>query len=122
MAENNKTAAGNSPADALLDQLLEEASSGTPEPSSEFMARVLDDALAGRPAPGGSANARRSWIGNILSGIGGIPGAGGLVTAGIVGLWIGVSPPEMLETNASGLWDWFGTDMTASWSSYGDIL
>ena len=54
--------------------------------------------------------------------IGGWKGAGGLLTAGIVGLWIGISPPTSLEYTTGDLWDVISPDVTDGWSDVGDLL
>ena len=106
----------------MLDQMFAEAATHQPAASPDLTERVLADAMAAQPVGVGRLPVARGWWSNLLSAIGGVPGAGGLVAASIVGLWIGVSPPEVLPINAAGLWDYFEADLTVSWASYGDIL
>ena len=117
----------------MLERLFAEAADTHIAPPEALTARVLDDGMRERPIAGGKAVQKehgdfdvavlhKGRLAGLLGAIGGIPGAGGLVTAGILGLWIGVSPPDMLQVNASGLWDIFNVDLTSSWASYGDIL
>lgn len=68
-------------------------------PEADVMARVLADGLAvqaqrstevSRPGP------KRSWVGAMVAGLGGWPTLGGLVTAGVCGVWVGLYPPSAL--------------------------
>ena len=104
--------------------MLTKLGADTPAPSEDLMARVLEDAEAYRPVPGALVQVAQSqpfWA-SLLGQIGGWAGAGGLVTAGIIGLWVGVSPPSMLETTANGLWDVISPDVTGGWSEFDDLL
>ena len=69
-------------------------------PEADVMARVLADGLAvqaqrssevKRPGP------KRSWVGAMVAGLGGWPTLGGLVTAGVCGVWVGLYPPSALD-------------------------
>lgn len=80
---------------AALDALLSDVrEADVPLPSKELMARIAADAEAVRgfdavvPSSGW-----RVW----LDALGGWPAFGGLATAGIAGLWIGVSPPAAID-------------------------
>jgi hypothetical protein len=106
--------------DADLDRMLAGMARGVPEPSEALMARVLSDAMDARPAPGGSRQA--GVLATILSAIGGWKGAGGLVTAGLVGLWVGIAPPSALSSEAQTLWNAVSPDVTGGWADYGDSL
>ncbi len=66
-----------------------------PTLSSDLTARLLADAQSAQSTPQNrQERARwRTWIGEI----GGWPSVGGLVTAGIAGLWIGIAPSAMAE-------------------------
>ena len=76
-------------ADDFLSDMFEEARA-TPAPvSGDLLARVLSDAAA--------ANAPTGWRG-LLAVLGGWPTMGGLVAAGVAGLWIGVAPPAAVST------------------------
>jgi len=106
--------------DADLDRLLAEMGRDVPEPSEALMARVLADAMEARPAPGGVR--KQGFLEGLLSAIGGWGGAGGLVTAGVVGLWVGIAPPSALETQAQAVWDIVSPDVTGGWADLGDTL
>lgn len=86
--------------DRELDALFDVARAGrdAPQPTPDFMARVLADALAEQArftAPVGPARVPR-WR-QFLAAIGGWPAMGGLVTAAVAGLWLGISPPAALS-------------------------
>lgn len=108
--------------DQELDQILAQMAKESPAPSDDLMARVLADAEELRPVPGARIESRDSFLGSILSVLGGWAGAGGLVTAGVVGLWIGISPPTALDTATTTLWDSFSSDVTVGWADTGDLL
>lgn len=61
-------------------------------PSAAFMARIEAEALAHQPQRG-PAPTRAGGFAAILRVIGGWRAAGGLATAAVVGLWIGVNDP-----------------------------
>ena len=103
----------------MLKMLGDEA----PAPSDDLMSRILADAEDLRIVPGAAINqAPEGFIESILSLLGGWKGAGGLVTAGFIGVWIGVSPPTTLEATTSDLWQIVSPDLTADWSQYDDFL
>ena len=109
--------------DQELDAMLGELSQETPMPSDDLMARVLADAEDLRIVPGSvNPQANDGFIETILSFLGGWKGAGGLVTAGVIGIWIGVSPPTSLETTTTAIWDVVSPDLTIGWSDYDDFL
>jgi hypothetical protein len=100
------------------DDLLEaafgaaRAEAARPAPA-DLLARIEDDALRLQPraaapirglAPtsGGLAAA----VGRLLSPIGGWPAFGGLVTATVTGLWLGVSPPAAVAAQGG----WLGSN------------
>ena len=110
--------------DAEFDALMKDLAADAPAPSDDLMARILQDAEDLRPVPGALVEAQKAqspW-GALLGLIGGWAGAGGLVTAGIVGLWVGVSPPSLLEAPAASLWDVVSPDLTGDWSNFDDLL
>lgn len=78
--------------DALFDEIRE---AGAPEVSDALMARVLADAEdTGVVAQDLAARAGwRDWI----AVLGGWPAMGGLVAAGVTGLWIGAAPTGMVS-------------------------
>ncbi len=65
-------------------------------PSGDFMARLQADALRNQPVP--AARQRGSFWSDLLRALGGWPTVAGLTAAGCAGLWIGVSPPDMVLT------------------------
>lgn len=73
--------------DAFLDDMFTAARDAEAPVSSDLIARVLIDAE--RPASMWQA---------LLGVIGGWPAMGGLVAAGVVGLWMGIAPPASLTT------------------------
>jgi len=82
--------------DDPLDGFFEAARSVSPQPSDALQRRILADAdavlMAGiTPAP------RRLRFAAALAVLGGWPTMAGLMTAAVAGLWIGVSPPQLIE-------------------------
>jgi len=82
--------------------------------------RLLADAMDGLPAPGGARPG--GWFGPLLAAVGGWAGAGGLATAGLVGIWLGVAPPSAVEAQALTVFDAFSGDLAGGWADYGDSL
>lgn len=103
--------------DALLDEV---ARNPVPPMDADFMARLVEDAdrLIPRSDPVGSAIAATGWRG-VLDLIGGWPAMGGLVAAGVAGLWIGIAPPELLNNVVSGL---FGGSVALDLTGLGDAF
>jgi hypothetical protein len=66
----------------------------TPAPSDALLAQVLADAMAAQapvirtPRPG--------WLAQLRDALGGWPAVGGLATAGVVGLAVGIAAPAGL--------------------------
>ncbi len=109
--------------DRDLEAMLGKLEHNVPAPSDDLMARILADAEDLRVVPGAQvAPAPEGIIDTILSILGGWKGAGGLVTAGVIGIWIGVSPPSSIETTTADLWDLVSPDLTGGWSEFDDIL
>lgn len=82
-----------------LETFFEAGRKDAPEPSISLMDRIGADIdlIADereKPAP---ANAGPGLFSRILEGIGGWPALSGIATAGIVGVVVGVSPPEALS-------------------------
>ena len=91
---------------ARLDAEFAAARRTPPEPSHDLMARVLADALSHQPQPNIArpvAPVRAGFGARILGFLGGWAAIGGLATATIVGFWIGINPPDMIETPANAL-------------------
>lgn len=98
--------------DRVLDALFAEARQTPPDPSAALLARVLAEAeavqadfAAAAPSRPRVAAARgdRAWHG-ILDLLGGWGGVGGLVAAGLTGLWIGFSGTGLLGDASAGIW------------------
>ena len=94
-----------------LDALFAEARDVMPRPGDDLMARILADAAtAMRPvaapvaAPVWAPGPTRSGWRSTLAAIGGWPALGGMALATMAGVWIGVAPPDRLNTLASGVW------------------
>ncbi|SDI17337.1 hypothetical protein SAMN05421850_101889 [Lutimaribacter saemankumensis] len=82
-----------------LETFFESARATAPGPSGDLMARVLADAEAVQAARV-KAPARRGprvRFAQLREAIGGWPAMAGLVSAGLAGLWLGVSPPAALN-------------------------
>lgn len=70
------------------------------------MARVMADAARAMPRQAVPAAPQPGRFASWLQALGGWPTMGGLVAAGVAGLWIGVAPPASLENLAA---DMLGT-------------
>ena len=85
---------------AELDAAFAAARDAQPEPSDALMARIMADAAAvqaGRVAAV-RPSARRARRGaKVLALLGGWPALGGLVTATVAGVWLGLNPPPQME-------------------------
>ncbi|MGR3661300.1 MAG: hypothetical protein ACU0CA_08970 [Paracoccaceae bacterium] len=88
--------------DAALEALFEEAANVETVPSKALMTRIVADAdqvadvqdvMRNPPRPA----ARQNWFAGFLQGIGGWPAMGGLLTATMVGIWVGYAPPAALD-------------------------
>ncbi|TMV94935.1 dihydroorotate dehydrogenase [Thioclava sp. BHET1] len=93
--------------EAHIDALLREARANAPEPTAGFMARVMDDALEvqrGFAPPRAERQSRAGVIESLRTLFGGWGAVGGLVTAGLAGLWIGFMGAQQVDTVASGYW------------------
>lgn len=79
------------PNDDMLDDIFAQARSVAPVPSDTLIARVLADAVP--PVPTRTRQVRRGLLARLLEVIGGWPAMGGLATATVAGIWVGVAPP-----------------------------
>ena len=113
--------------DQLIDKLFADVADVDFAPAPDFTARVLADA-ARVQAQISAAPSRKSptifvQLGELL---GGWPAMGGLATAGVAGLWIGLAPPAELEAYAAELLgtsetiDLLGPDFTAAFEEGND--
>lgn len=79
------------PNDKMLDDLFAQARAVAPAPSDALIARVLADAVlpvqASAPIKAGGF-----WSG-LMDTLGGWPAVGGLATATVAGIWVGIAPP-----------------------------
>lgn len=111
--------------DAELRGMLKQIEADVPAPSDDLMARVMADAERLRPVPGAriaGAAPSEGFFEGLVALLGGWKGAGGLVTAGVVGLWIGTSPPATIEAATADFFDVISPDLTGGWSTYEDLL
>ena len=109
--------------DLELNRLLDGLAEQSAHPSDELLARVLADGLAEQPVAHAQVNSGSGIFGSFFSPIGGWAGAGGLLTAGLVGVWIGVSPPVALETGTTTILEALGSsDFTGGWTEIDGIL
>ena len=84
-----------------LDDLFATARQERPHLSNTLMASILDDAASVQDALqanplGASDPAETGFWRWLLATLGGGIGIGGVVTAGLAGVWIGLAPPEFL--------------------------
>ena len=88
--------------DEMLNAVFAAARDVDPGASPELLARVLTDAEAVQAAHGTpAAVVDVPWTAQLWANLGGWVGAGGLVTAAVAGLLIGLSPPVLLQGLAS---------------------
>lgn len=82
-----------------LDELFAAARAAAPPPlPPDLAARIVAAAAAGRAAPAppmapARAPGLRARLAALLAELGGAPALGGLATAGIAGLWVGLADP-----------------------------
>lgn len=109
--------------DEGLDALFGLARDSAEPPSDALMAAVLADAdavRADRFAPAATDAPKQTVWARLLAAIGGWPSVAGLAAATLTGVWIGVSPPEAIDTLTTSL---IGGDLSDSDVLYGfDIL
>jgi len=97
---------------AMVEALLAQARAEVSEPQPAFLARVMEDALdvqagfaAPATAPLSPKPARGAGIMQALRSVfGGWGTMGGLVTAGLAGLWIGFIGSEQMGVMTSSYW------------------
>ena len=90
------------PDDRMLDDLFAVARAGAPQPDDALMARVLADA-ARVQSPVAVPESRGFWVA-LSDMLGGWPAWGGLATATVAGLWVGIAPPAPVEDLAASVW------------------
>lgn len=108
------------PDDKMIDRLLADVSTtDAPSPSDALMARIVADA-AGMVAPVAVAEpVAAKGLRGLWEAVGGWPAMGGLVAAGVAGLWIGVSPSAGAADLMAGV---FGDDVTVDLLAGADAL
>lgn len=83
--------------DAALEDLFQQTRATPPEVPAALMTKVLADAERLQPV-------RKGRIWHVLwQAWGGAAGAGGLITATLVGVWLGVAPPAAMPDFAGAL-------------------
>ncbi len=87
------------PPDDMLDDLFAQARQLAPVPGAALTARVLADAA--RPVP--VARPQPSVWAQLGAMLGGWPALGGLATATIAGIWIGIASPSVVADYAAAL-------------------
>ncbi|WP_141135121.1 hypothetical protein [Puniceibacterium sediminis] len=86
----------NTSADGDLAAFFDAGRQAGESPTGDFMMRLEADALRLQPVP--QARTRGSVWGDLLRGLGGWPTVAGLTAAACAGVWIGVSPPDLMLT------------------------
>ncbi len=120
--------------DAGLEALFR-AARGAEAPGDDLVARVLADAaevqaeLTAAPAP--RPRAGRGWLGGLVQTIGGWPAVSGVTLAGLAGLAIGFSAPDLVDSWSGGqIWTLSGGAGTmpeigalwdGTWEETGDV-
>ena len=96
------------PSDDQLEALFAEARAAAPDLPEGLAARMLADAdavqqgFAAAPLPQGPDTAPRpGWFARAFAGIGGWPALAGFATATVAGVWIGMSPPALVASEAA---------------------
>ncbi|ARU01491.1 hypothetical protein [Yoonia vestfoldensis] len=89
------------PPDDMLDDLFAQARQLAPVPDAALTARVLADAA--RPVPVAVARPPQSFWAQLGAMLGGWPALGGLATATIAGIWIGIASPSVVADYAAAL-------------------
>lgn len=88
-----------------LEALFADARTTAPALPEDLAARMLADAeaeQAARAAPPAAAPAPRpGWLARTFAGIGGWPALAGFATATVAGVWIGMSPPALVASEAA---------------------
>ena len=90
------------PKDSFVDDLFAQARNEAVTPSDDLMARVLSDASAAMPtAVSLQPNATSGMFAGLLEVIGGWSVLSGVAAAGVAGLWVGLAPPDAVESWAA---------------------
>ncbi len=87
--------------EGALDALFDAAPK--PAPSAALTARILRDAQAHQPQTAPPALPQRGLFGALANALGGWPTLGGLATATLAGLYIGIAQPDLLSGQIIGV-------------------
>lgn len=87
----------------LLNELFEDARSEVVVPSDDFMARILSDADQLQPVVTPIRIPPETVWSRIMSAVGGWPALSGVAAAGVAGLWIGLTPPDSVDSWMAGM-------------------
>ena len=82
----------------LLNDLFEDVKQETVEPSDALMARVLADAAQLQPVKASAIVEAPSLWSRAITSIGGWGAMSGVAAAGVAGLWIGLTPPDSVDS------------------------
>lgn len=97
-----------------LDACFLAAREMTPTPSDALLARISADSTSVQPVPRSAMQSRPAakvgWVRDVLQAIGGWPAFGGLTTAALAGVWLGINPPVSMAVAAE---NYLGLDGTA---------
>ena len=86
------------PDDQFLDAILKDAQSQAPLPTEELVSRILLDAEQNQPVLEPQTQIKGSYWSQLLLVIGGWPALSSVTAAGVAGLWIGLTPPDLVDT------------------------
>ena len=103
MTADDKRPIAEDDLDALLRRASEPPRTG---PSEALFGRIMADARDNVPRPGGAAAPaapRRGFWAAVIGQIGGLPGAAGLVAAGLAGVMIGYADPGLVNDAGAAL-------------------
>ena len=103
-----------------LDTLFAQARQAETAVTDDLMARVLADAAReqARPAPGAARRRRPGPLDWVRALVGGWPALGGVLAAGLAGLWVGMAPPAGVESLVA---DLFGTTQAVTFLPEPDL-
>ena len=82
-----------------LETFFEAGRKDAPDPSAALMSRIMGDidAVADAREALAPQKAQPGLLARILDGLGGWPTVSGMATAGIIGIVVGISPPEAIS-------------------------
>lgn len=108
---------------AALEALFASARAERAVPGPDLMARILADAAQAtaerQAATVPAALPRAGFLTGLWSVLGGWGGAGGLAAATAAGVWLGIAPPQGLDSLTTAV---FGTSDTVSLFASDDLL